>query len=220
MSLTLPPRPSLDHLKKQAKVRLEEMQATAPGTQLADAQHALARDYGFASWPKLKARVESLVASAPVPPRPPAPAAPTATGSFQRYTNRARQALFFSRWEAAQLGSPAIEPEHLLLGLINARRGLAPAFGPVAELRADVTRRVTVAEALPNTVIIPFNDGVKLAIAAAVDEADRLQQDRVTTAHVLAGLLREPSMATEVLRDRGVDLSQALAELRRAPEEE
>ena len=217
MSPSLPDRPNLDHLKKQAKDRLRALQATSPDAQLADAQHALARDYGFASWPKLKAHVEALEQSAPAPPPP---AAPTATGSFQRYTNRARQALFFSRWEAAQQGSPAIEPEHLLLGLINARQGLSPAFGPVAELRADVTRRVTVADALPNTVIIPFNDGVKLAIEAAVDEADRLQQERVTTAHVLAGLLREPSLATEVLRDRGVDLSQALAELRRAPGED
>ena len=220
MSLTLPPRPSLDHLKKQAKARLEAMQATSPDAQLADAQHALARDYGFASWPKLKAHIAALVAAAPEPPQPPAPAAPVATPSFQRYTNRARQALFFSRWEAAQLGSPAIQPEHLLLGLMSARQGMAPTFGPVAELRADVTRRVTVADALPTTAIIPFNDGVKLAIGAAVDEADSLQQERVTTAHVLAGLLREPSLATEVLRDRGVDLSQALAELRQAAPEE
>ena len=220
MSRTLPPRPNLNHLKKEAKSRLRQMQATSPGARLADAQHALARDYGFASWPKLKAHVEALVTLAPEPPRPPAPAAPTATGSFQRYTNRARQALFFSRWEAAQLGSPAIEAEHLLLGLINARQGLAPMFGPVAELRADVTRRVTVADALPNTVIIPFNDGVKLAIEAAVDEADRLHHERVTTAHVLAGLLREPSLASQVLRARGFDLPQALAELRRAPGEE
>ena len=217
MSLSLPPRPNLDHLKRQAKDRLRELQATSPDAQLADAQHALARDYGFASWPKLKAHVEALGESTPVPPPP---AASTATGSFQRYTNRARQALFFSRWEAAQLGSPAIEPEHLLLGLINARQGMAPAFGAVAELRAEITRRLTVADALPNTVIIPFNVGVKLAIEAAVDEADRLQQERVTTAHVLAGLLRQPSLATEVLRDRGVDLSQALAELRRAPGED
>jgi hypothetical protein len=60
MSRQLPARPSLEHLKKQAKQRLDEQQRVNPSAQLADAQHALARDYGFASWPKLKAHVESL----------------------------------------------------------------------------------------------------------------------------------------------------------------
>jgi len=36
--------------------------------------------------------------------------------TFQRYTDKARQALFFARYEASQLGSRTIEPEHVLLG--------------------------------------------------------------------------------------------------------
>jgi hypothetical protein len=53
---TLPPRPSLEQLRKQAKDRLDTM----PGAKLADAQFALARDYGFDSWPKLVHHVEAL----------------------------------------------------------------------------------------------------------------------------------------------------------------
>jgi len=59
MSRDLPPRPNLDHLKKQAKELLLTLKQQNPGAQLADAQHALAREYGFASWPRLKAHVES-----------------------------------------------------------------------------------------------------------------------------------------------------------------
>jgi ankyrin repeat protein len=44
----LPPRPSLEHLRKQAKARKRER-----GITLSQAQHELARDYGFDSWPKL-----------------------------------------------------------------------------------------------------------------------------------------------------------------------
>ena len=58
MSRDLPPRPNLDHLKKQAKELLQTLRLQSPDAQLADAQHALARDYGFASWPRLKAYVE------------------------------------------------------------------------------------------------------------------------------------------------------------------
>jgi hypothetical protein len=55
-SRPLPDRPNLRHLKGQAKDRPKA--GAAPS--LADAQFQIARLYGFASWPKLKAHVESL----------------------------------------------------------------------------------------------------------------------------------------------------------------
>src|SRR5579871_2907130 len=57
MSRKLPERPNLEHLKKQAKELLRDL----PAGKLADAQHALANEYGFATWAKLKVHVESLV---------------------------------------------------------------------------------------------------------------------------------------------------------------
>jgi hypothetical protein len=60
MSRNLPPRPNLEHLKKQAKDLLHDLKQQHPASKLADAQYALAREYGFASWPKLKVHVESL----------------------------------------------------------------------------------------------------------------------------------------------------------------
>src|SRR5215831_13241034 len=81
MTRRLPEHPSLEHLKKQAKVLLDDLQRGDPVTrerfrallsraapdapQLADAQLALARDYGFASWAKLKAHVEAIGADPP-----------------------------------------------------------------------------------------------------------------------------------------------------------
>src|SRR5688500_12559453 len=60
MSRNLPPQPSLEYLRKQAKALLSELQQRNPALQLADAQHALAREYGFPSWPKLKAHIDEL----------------------------------------------------------------------------------------------------------------------------------------------------------------
>lgn len=57
--LRLPSRPSLEQLRKQAKERLDTM---PPGSRLADAQFAIARDYGFDSWPKLVRHVEAVAA--------------------------------------------------------------------------------------------------------------------------------------------------------------
>src|SRR5262245_9493680 len=55
-SRRLPDHPDLRHLKDQAKDLLRAGQAAS----LANAQFQVARQYGFASWPKLKAHVESL----------------------------------------------------------------------------------------------------------------------------------------------------------------
>ena len=58
MPKALPARPSLEWLKKTAKQNLAALRADRPEAKLADAQRALARDYGFASWRALKAHVE------------------------------------------------------------------------------------------------------------------------------------------------------------------
>lgn len=57
MAKQLPPQPNLDHLRKQAKdLKRSE------GSTLSDAQHRIATDYGFDSWPKLVHHVEQLTA--------------------------------------------------------------------------------------------------------------------------------------------------------------
>jgi ankyrin repeat protein len=55
-SHSLPEHPNLRHLKDLAKDLLKAGAAES----LADAQFKIARQYGFASWPKLKAHIESL----------------------------------------------------------------------------------------------------------------------------------------------------------------
>lgn len=63
MSRNLPARPNLEYLREEAKDLLDELRRSDPSAQLADAQFALSRDYGFDSWPKLKAHVESIAAT-------------------------------------------------------------------------------------------------------------------------------------------------------------
>src|SRR5262245_52426109 len=70
MSQALPARPNLDWLRKTAKQRLRELRTSNHAAKLADAQLALARDYGFRSWRALKAEVERLHAFAAVAASP------------------------------------------------------------------------------------------------------------------------------------------------------
>src|SRR5687768_12935078 len=83
MPADLPAHPSLEHLKNQAKELLRAYRRGDPDAlarfraagipsagaapKLVDAQRLVARDYGFASWAKLKARVTSAAAEAEDP---------------------------------------------------------------------------------------------------------------------------------------------------------
>jgi hypothetical protein len=60
---TLPDSPSLDHLRRQAKDVLQQLRAVRPGASLSDAQTAVAEQYGYRTWPDLKAEVERRCAS-------------------------------------------------------------------------------------------------------------------------------------------------------------
>jgi ankyrin repeat protein len=51
---------SLEQLRKQAKERVRERRAAGRDVKLADVQFELARELGFATWPKLKAYVDRL----------------------------------------------------------------------------------------------------------------------------------------------------------------
>lgn len=59
----LPARPSLEHLRKQAKERLADLRTANPETTLAKAQFQIACEYGFDSWPKLVHHVEARQSS-------------------------------------------------------------------------------------------------------------------------------------------------------------
>ena len=51
---------------------------------------------------------------------------------FERYTEKARRVIFVARYESRKFGSPYIETEHLLLGLLREDKALANRF-----LRSD-----------------------------------------------------------------------------------
>jgi ankyrin repeat protein len=58
--MPLPDRPNLEYLKKLAKEKLQDLQRADASAQLADAQLAVAREHGFASWRRLRAHLDAL----------------------------------------------------------------------------------------------------------------------------------------------------------------
>jgi ATP-dependent Clp protease ATP-binding subunit ClpA len=128
---------------------------------------------------------------------------------FERYTEKARRVIFFARYEASQYGSPYIETEHLLLGLLREDRTLVKRFlGEVNSevgIRAEIERHVTPRERFSTSVEVPLTRESKKILNLAAEEADRLGHRHIGTEHILLGLLRvEDSLAGKILQARGV----------------
>ena len=140
---------------------------------------------------------------------------------FEKYTERARRVVFFARYEASQFGSPLIETEHILLGLLREDRGMALRFFPgqktsIQEFRREVEKRTVMREQIPASVDIPFSEESKRVLANAIYESDRISHRFIGVEHILLGLLREEkSVAAEILRLYGVRAAAIREELTR-----
>jgi hypothetical protein len=142
---------------------------------------------------------------------------------FERYTEKARRTIFFGRYEASQFGSPYIESEHLLLGLLREDKALAHAFlpdGAAESIRKGVERQTAIREKISTSVDLPLSNECKRILAYACQEADKLSHKHVGTGHLFLGVLREQDcFAAKLLRERGIALEMAREQIGSNPPE-
>jgi len=143
---------------------------------------------------------------------------------FERYTEKARRVIFFARYEASQFGSPYIETEHLLLGLLREDKALTNRFlrshASVDSIRKQIEGHTTIREKGSTSVDLPLSNECKRVLAYAAEEAERLSHKHIGTEHLLLGLLREDKcFAAEILHERGLRLSAIREELARSTQE-
>src|SRR5499433_139371 len=143
---------------------------------------------------------------------------------FERYTEKARRVIFFARYEASQYGSPYIETEHLLLGLMREDKALANRFlrqqGSIESIRKEIEARITIRERISTSVEVPLSAECKRILNMASEEAERLGHKHVGTEHLLLGILREEKcFGAEILMERGLRLSTLREELARTSTE-
>src|ERR1700749_3275509 len=143
---------------------------------------------------------------------------------FERYTEKARREIFFARYEASQFGSPCIETEHLLLGLLREDKALANRFlrssASVESIRKQIEAHTTMRDKVSTSVDLPLSHECKRVLAYGAEEAERLNHKHIGTEHLLLGLLREEkSFAADILHERGLRLSQVREEIARSSSE-
>ena len=143
---------------------------------------------------------------------------------FEKFTVKAQEAMQAAQSLADQHNHQAVEPEHLLLALLQQREGVV---GPVlAKLgaRPDVIQRA-LEQALERLPKVRGGGGqpyigerLRAALERAQAEAERLKDEYVSTEHLLIGIAQErDGGAARVLAQNGVTpdgIYKALVEVR------
>jgi prophage maintenance system killer protein len=136
------------------------------------------------------------------------------TGMFERFSDRAKQAVQFAQDEARLLEHNYIGTEHLLLGLLREGEGVAarvlePLGISLEAVRAQVEEIIGHGQVTPPSGHIPFTPRAKKVLELSMREALQLGHHYVGTEHLLLGLIREgEGVAALVLTRSGADHAQ------------
>jgi ClpA/ClpB-like protein len=132
---------------------------------------------------------------------------------LERFTAGGRRVVDHAREEARVLGHHNIEPEHILLGLLDeppsrAARALNSLTIEVEDVRARAARAHRPAKAfpMPPGASAPFTPHAMQILQRAPVEATSLVSDQVAPEHILLALVSEPhGTAAHILREHGAD---------------
>jgi hypothetical protein len=133
---------------------------------------------------------------------------------FGRFTPRARSAVVAAQNEANKAGNLEINPDHLLLGLLDMPEALATMLIQAQGVDPDALRA---AVKLPERVedvpkLIPFNGAARKVLELTFREALRLGHNYIGTEHILLALLEQED-GNGPLHSVGIDKDRADADL-------
>jgi Clp amino terminal domain, pathogenicity island component len=127
---------------------------------------------------------------------------------FERYTESARRVIFFARYEASMYGSPYIETEHVLLGLLRQSPDFERHLSRDS-IRKEIEAHITKRERISTSIEVPLSADSKRVLNLAAEEAEQLCHRYIGTGHLLLGLMRiEKCLAAKVLMANNVNLSK------------
>ncbi len=139
---------------------------------------------------------------------------------FNRFTKKARHVLNLAQEEAQRLHHGYIGTEHLLLGLIGEKSGMASrvlkGLGITPKRVQQTVERISEPSQRASRGQVYLTPRTKQVIELAFDEARRLGHQYIGTEHLLLGLVRQgDSVAVDVLKDMGVSLDKVRTETTR-----
>lgn len=142
--------------------------------------------------------------------------------SFEKFTDKARKVLVLAQDEARSLRQPYVGTEHILLGLIQEKDGLAAQALNRLNVKYDAVVKAirevdTIDESADVSGHLNFTPRVKRVLENSLREAMQMGQSYISTEHLLLGIVREgEGTALDVLSRLGVsgnDVRSALNDL-------
>jgi hypothetical protein len=130
---------------------------------------------------------------------------------FERYTEKARRVIFFARYEASHYGSPQIESEHLLLGLLreNASLGHWIPDGQRETIRKWIDAQTPQRPRISTSVDLPLSEESKKILETAASEADGLGHHTIGTDHLFLALFAlKDCLAAKLLQQAGANIEK------------
>lgn len=124
---------------------------------------------------------------------------------FERYTEKARRAIFFARHEAAHAGSGFVETADLLLGILHETPVLPELLGAIAVIRNEISASRPPGARIALSAEIRLGDDCKQAFSHGADAADHEGSRAITPKHLLIGILQLPgSLGAKILAGHGI----------------
>ena len=128
---------------------------------------------------------------------------------WQRFTERARKAVFYAQEEALKLGENLVGPEHLLLGLVREDDNMAARILGRLGVEPGAVRQKVLARLEPGEPgtgeDLRLTPAAKQVVDWAYEEARHLLDNSIDAEHLLLGMLREPvGIVPEALASLGV----------------
>ncbi len=139
--------------------------------------------------------------------------------AVDRPTEKAREAIEASARIAGEYGNQIVEPEHLLLALLDAREGVVEPLLTRAGADPTLLRRAVVEAVERRPKVSGAGLGAQLSnafrsvLAAAGREAEAMGDEYISTEHLLLALVDDTSPAAGALRDAGVGREALLGAL-------
>ena len=127
---------------------------------------------------------------------------------MQRFTDGAQRVLSLAEQAARELGHDYVGTEHVLIGLLKEKQGVAAKalyeLGVTAEdVESDVVEQVGKGNHSGSTIYM--TPRVKRVLELAIESANRMQHNYVGTEHILLGLLSDGGgVAVAILQDLNV----------------
>ena len=136
----------------------------------------------------------------------------------EKLTVKSREALYEASAEAQRRGNPSVGPLHLLHSVLTQKDGIAPAVlgrigAPVDSVVQDIDRSLGRLPEVRGDANLTFHRDAAKLLELAQSEADAMNDEYVSTEHLLLAAIAAGGETAEVLATNGVRRDEVLAAL-------